>query len=50
MGKKFSGVGGAVDEVSNPFVAKLFQSKWENMVESVFCVLCGGKFEFSCGR
>lgn len=36
IGRKLSGVGGAVEEFSKPLVAKLFQSKWEYMVGSVF--------------
>lgn len=50
IGKKFSGVGGAVDEFSNPFAAKLFQSKWEYMDESTFDVDCGTKFCAGCSR
>jgi hypothetical protein len=38
IGRKFSGVGGAV-ELSNPFVAKLLQSKCEYIVGSMFCVV-----------
>lgn len=48
MGKKFSGVGGAVDEFSNPFTAKLFQSKWEYIDESTFDVDCDTKFCDGC--
>lgn len=44
MGRKFSGVGGVVDESSKPFVAKLLQSKCEYMEGSTLfaigCVYC----------
>lgn len=39
MGKKFLGVGGAVVESSNPFAAKLLQSKCEYNVGSMFAVV-----------
>jgi hypothetical protein len=41
-------VGGAVEELSNPFTAKLFQSKWEYIDESTFDVDCDAKFCDDC--